>query len=377
MTITHGVFKIYSQLESVVHLPFRLSKTKRFHLEKNPATERFRQRALLFALDLLTFIFAIKSFLMAFSTISDAKASDTEHILPLIMRLVLHLAALLAGCIYFASETVLKGEMDEFIWVTNARCFLVPVEDRRRSKIIELVFCYFAYNYLVMFPAAAFLFPVIERSFGILHPYQPETTLVSHVITALSCLLYGIAYVNGVIRTLLQYTFVISVCDGMATYTKDFYEKDWRLFGRKQFSRCLRNFKTARLLISTFCTVTSTFLFVVDALGMLLGATCIYVSLEGFNSLPIIVAAIAMVQAGLVIGLNYNLTHVASHPNTNGKKFKEYWSLYLRSRLERRQLRSCPEIGYRIGPFRNVKKEVGVTNFRILTDIAVNLLLLT
>lgn len=143
-----------------------------------------------------------------------------------------------------------------------------------------------------------------------------------------------------------------------------------------EFETHFRRFTQARLLISQFCTVTSTYFFNLATLGMIFGALCAYVALN-WTLLPGFIVISAVFVVTTISAINTFMIHIGAEPNLKGKMFVEYWRWHAQTKVERRLLASCPQIGYRMGQFRNMKKETALINFEIMIGVTVHMLLLT
>lgn len=379
MSISSGSFKVHSELEAVLQLPFlSLSPFKSgdstFHLVKNPKYDRRCQKLFRLRINILVMFLLLKSASLVF-LLSRNFDSGTGINGKLMMSVGLHLGVSLATLLYFSTEYNLasKESLDELILILNERCKLIPV-DNQSNKMLEKIFCWFMKTF-ACFPIFGLVLPVVEPRFEIFYPAEISDSKVKVWLQIISSLIYSGTAAYATARVAFQFLLQFIFAEGMDILTRRVYGKR-ETSHNLEFQHCFRQFLVARIMLTIDCVITATYLLLLIILGTLLGAVGMYVTLKGLNSLPTFMLIPPATIFGIATVSNFVLIHLYGEQNRNGIEFVQFWKRRLRRKVERKQLGSCPKIGYRVGPFRNVREELAVTNFAIMVDNTVQLMLI-
>lgn len=210
---------------------------------------------------------------------------------------------------------------------------------------------------------------------------------------------YFLLGLHGMASFLSFLLFCITFGEGMQIYSGGFYVRPMKIvlsrymhkfvedigvrrifrnrarFGSVRFTKCYQKVRNCQIMLTLAINITADLFLVLSAVGVLLAASCGYVSLRLFRHLPILFWACCPVIFGFVIVVGFILTYLADKPNRNGLRFLRFWGNLVRGKGERRMLRACSEFGYCLGPFRNAKAEIGLVVTHIIFQCTANLLL--
>ncbi|CAL8141021.1 unnamed protein product [Orchesella dallaii] len=136
-----------------------------------------------------------------------------------------------------------------------------------------------------------------------------------------------------------------------------------------KFNRCLGLFRVLQIVIAISNVIATDFLGVLGFMGVLATSGAAFVMLTMYNDLPFLFYLACSLIVPVNITIDFLLVLLASVTNSNGQRFKLFWKQFGKLKSDQKQLKSCPPIGYSIGPVIRVTKES--TAFRI-ADAIVN-----
>lgn len=381
MSISNSTLQAILRLQPWFHPQFPLIvDAKTLRLLPNPTYSLPKYKKQRRAHNKLVLGFFVKSLIILYWSLQGLGANGNQegkskYELATLLCPLFHTTVSLVAMIHFAKELMVQQHMAEFVWLFSERVKLIPVPELR-NRFVEfalfLLVCMF-----ILFAVIGCALPVIESSFVLTFPFTFHYfPVLSWILVGISSMAYSLETLVGAMSLVYIFLIFINFGDGLATYTRRIYEANSRFLRRLRFVGCHRRFVIARLLIAGACRVTSAFFLTLVGLGMTLGATISFIVVDGYRFLPLyqVIAAVPLVF--VVVFFNFVLIHLAAIPYNNGRGFVLYWKRHLVRRVERKELKACPKIGYSVGPFRNVREEIAVMNLRIMMDVLFNLLLL-
>lgn len=95
---------------------------------------------------------------------------------------------------------------------------------------------------------------------------------------------------------------------------------------------------------------------VLMCLGIATGSISGFFAVKLHNCLPVLMTCAFSFIVVICFVTNILLITLGVAPNTNGKLFVSLWKARRMTKVERKQLQTCAEIGYSIGVIRPVKK---------------------
>lgn len=136
-----------------------------------------------------------------------------------------------------------------------------------------------------------------------------------------------------------------------------------------KFNRCLHLFRVVTIMIHIGNKIVSEFLVILIGMGIASATASGYLTIKFYNKLPLFIFLGSALILPLNLFLNFFLVYFASAPNTNGKRFKQFWKRDGGSqKIVMLQLESCPSIGYNVGLIRNATNQTALS----ITDIIFN-----
>lgn len=141
-----------------------------------------------------------------------------------------------------------------------------------------------------------------------------------------------------------------------------------KVSSRLSFDRCFYMFHIIKMMMRIGNKIVSNFLIILVSMGIGAASTSGYIAIKFYNKLPLIMYMGCAIILPLCLFVNFFLIYLAATPNRNVKRFKQFWKQFESQGLIRLQLKSCPDVGYAIGPISNVTNRSALT----IADVILN-----
>lgn len=178
--------------------------------------------------------------------------------------------------------------------------------------------------------------------------FVQESTLILKATISLVYLLIACYATSTMLELLL---IMLLILDRMNVLSCEFKGANAAL-PPKYFDRCLHFFRQTQILVFLFSSYSSDFLLLIVFMGEILAGFCGYATIVMYHDLPIITFLACPAIVLIILTVAHVYIKYGCIPNKNGRSFKErFWPRqFLPKSYEMKQLLSCPQIGYRIGP---------------------------
>lgn len=183
-----------------------------------------------------------------------------------------------------------------------------------------------------------------------------------------------VGYGAGIILSFLLICIIF--IESLQKLSNKLYPTNRKTLAPFKFSKMYELFRKIQILIDSANRITQSYLLLLLTVGVLLAGWSAYATLMMKSELPLITYLAMPVLVAIILAVNFILATFANVPNRNGDIFKQYWIGHLHSKEARKQLHSCPPIGYNVGPLRNVKLCLALHNTHAIVNCAVNIILL-
>lgn len=238
--------------------------------------------------------------------------------------------------------------------------------------------------FVYMFAITFLIFPLLVLSVPFKLDYDPlqllasvfmgESTLI--VKTSISLVYLMIAcYAASIMFELLL--IMLLILDRINILSCEFKGANAAL-PPKYFDRCLHFFRQTQILIFVFSSHSSDFIFLIVFMGEILAGFCGYATIVMYDDLPIVTFLACPTIVLLIFTCSHVFIKYSCIPNKNGRSFKErFWPRqFLPKSYEMKQLLSCPQIGYRIGPKELIKMYTELEIYSAILFCTANLVLM-
>jgi len=127
------------------------------------------------------------------------------------------------------------------------------------------------------------------------------------------------------------------------------------------FSKYLKLYRILQIWLHIASRLSEQFTGLLVGLGVVLTAICGCGAIKLYGEVPLIIYFACCLIVVLSETINFGFIKLASTPNKNEVLFKTYWKYWVKSRMARMQLRSCPPIGISVGFVRHIKAHTSFT----------------
>ncbi|CAL8141019.1 unnamed protein product [Orchesella dallaii] len=287
-------------------------------------------------------------------------------------------------CIAWFTYDMLDVHLNDFCFVLTQRFKLLGVPSSGRSTRNQKPDTYELLIY--GFGAGFCAFPLIVSLIPLIRDYDPFLKIffrllsvslgsgcnLRYFLKALVSGFYGATATHAAGVVLSTVLLALMVIEAPHKLSFDLYERHrqaMKITTKLKFYRCLRLFRILQIMIGIANVIATDFLGVLGFMGVLATSGAAFVMLTMYKVLPFLfyLACSLIVPVGITV--DFLLVLVASVTNSNGQRFKLFWKQFGKLKRDQKQLKSCPPIGYSIGPVIQVTKQS--TAFRI-ADAIVN-----
>lgn len=374
MSVTRGVFKAHAVLQTVVYLPYHLSRLQfRASLKLEQQTQfQFLQKYFVYVS--MTFYFTFTMFRLLclffnFNTISSNKKIE---------ELVFYITVLVLVFIGSTAYHFVDFHHQVIIYTLNQRLLQLPPNHQNivpyADHLILLLFFSCA-----AFPLLGFAIPFFTNYTHLQLIWQMFCCrIVKHkaifilLIKIIDAICYLIVLTNGALTLTSLTLLIICITEGVFFLSKGIWIK---FVNKLKFYKCFMRYQRIRIIILTFNSVAHNFLQNVVAYGIIIGSCALVTVVNGHKDLPVFITMLCTSVVVMVFTLTITMTILADAPYSNGITFKRRWNqVTRRSKFFSKILASCPtEIGYQIGCIRNVKRSLGLSIVDTIVDFTINL----
>lgn len=182
-------------------------------------------------------------------------------------------------------------------------------------------------------------------------------------------LFYGMTVLFPAITVLCIFLILLIFLEGAQFLSKKLL--------RMSFKKAVSNHQHLRIMIEICNTISSSFLFVLIIIGILLASSGCYIAAKQRQEMSVLTVLFLVTTAILTTVLALGLTSLADAPYRNGKKFVRLWRKKVGLSKENvRILRACSNIGYRVGLMRHARNTLGIIIIDLIVQLTVNIMLI-
>ncbi len=382
MLLLEAVLKVHVILEKLIPLPYKLNRPELSLTANKDFTKTHHKLARLLLINYLKYLICPIVFYYNGWLFFHWDTFTINHISQAVLYAVYFfaIAILITSCkttianfneiIYFVNQ-IFKLE---FKTTTNSHTFVPHKLKSNLSKILAKE--NFVYGFCVCLSTLplAFLLSPFKRSYTPLQLLLGQSLLVKclDAIFDGALFLYGLKYASSLI--FIQ----AGVLEQIDAYSLTMFSKITieNVILRKCFRQAYHKFRVTTLFCKIFRNIFDVFDTVLIFVGILLASGMSFIMLKLYHVLPIPIFVAAPAALIICFAVAIILTDLGGRCYKNGVKFKEHWKLIAVKKEERRVLRSCPVIGYQIGPYGLVTSKLGLLICNDIIDNAVNLVLM-
>lgn len=272
----------------------------------------------------------------------------------------------------------------EIQFVVSARLKLVPVSEsveNLKKKTLGDIFMYGFGLGCAAFPLLVLLIPVqfnYDPLSIIFEYFSGQLQELNGILNLCVRLCLGLVYVlivgHGAGMFVSVMMLILVFTEGMQKFTNQLYVRDNQ--AQTSFYVAYKFYRTTQVLITSGNLIVEQFLFALMVLGVIFAGMCAYATLTMYHELPILTYLACPVIVIVALTIDFVLIAFAYIPYRNVELYKQYWKQVVKTELNRKRLKSCPPVGYNIGPIKNVQLFTGLVIANAIVNCTVNLLLL-
>lgn len=129
------------------------------------------------------------------------------------------------------------------------------------------------------------------------------------------------------------------------------------------FNCCQSTFRQLQVLIVIMNQIAFKFIAVLTGMGIVAASTCGYIAVVMYSdtTFPLLLYLSACFIYCIAFIVNFVLITLAAIPNKCGDEFQCYWKRNLKSGYNRKCLKACPTVGFRVAVVSKVKRQTSLT----------------
>lgn len=390
LTLSPGCMDLHQTLEHVLTPPFKVKTTEHSKIfVTNPKYTRHPNKAIR---NLIVFIAFCACVFSSARTVWLQQTWDRKHDMA---QLFLYMVISCISLVGLSAISTLHCQRKIYLFLVVQR-FEMTNRLKEKVEMVKTVYNIsvgdiLAYGFGITFASFPLfvLFAPLTLDFcplGILFRYIFGSTVMAldielwykyGIILMFGCIYAVIVCYGAGIMLCLMIVLIVYV-EGIQKVTGSLYKRN-TLKGKNcklQFYRVFKSFRQVQILVDQMNFVLSRFTLIMTVVGILLAGWSAYATLMMRHELPLITYLSCIIIVALCLIIDFVLIGFASIPNRDGEIFKQYWKSVLKLRVEKRQLLSCPSIGYNIGPLINVKMSMALSIACAMADCTANIVLL-
>lgn len=384
MCLSPGAILIYNTLELFVCPPIKLQQTYSFtflpvyRLVDNPLHKLKIRRIIRVAnLSFITSLLLFSLCRLAWLKVHWKENRGMEQLFLYMVFLCMVIIGLGAWEAMYCHKPAIK-------FALSARFKLVPLHENDLDSKKRTLGDIFMYG----FGLGCAAFPLLVLLIPVQFDYDPLSIIFEYfsgrkfkgIIKLVTKLGLGLVYVifvgHGAGMFLSVMMLILIFTEGLQTLTNQLYIRGKQTQKQIRFPAAYKSYRMAQVLITSGNSVVEQFLFVLVVLGWIFAGMCAYASLMMYHELPLLTYLACPVIVAVALAINFVLISFAYVPYRNVEIFKQYWKQVVQSKLNRKILKSCPPLGYNIGPIKNVHLLIAMKIANAIVNCTLNLVLL-
>lgn len=373
-SFTPGGILVLYHLQNIIHPPFKIQNVSKPSpvAVLNPVHSDNRVVSISKTI-LLAYLLFLISYLISRLTWLTCGSHPTE-ITNLVEQCLVNIILLCLMLIALGTHHLLATTKSEMCYLISQRFqqLPIPVPSPRPFTKGDLFVFGFASCFL-SFPICVFAGPFAIN-------YDPWQILVSPWLKPnfLAKLAFAVSY--GILdfyfasTVLLTMLYAVVVLEGLQHLSQRLCNTiAWQNSKRKMI-----DFRIMQILIRVCNSETEKPLMVLVFCGILIASGCGYATLKMADKFPPLVYAACPLLVVVIMFANFVMMAMADIPFRCGEKFRTLWvkNGKVGGDMERRWIKSCPSIGYCIGPMKNVGKYASLLISDRIVDLTVNFVLM-
>lgn len=357
MSLTRAAFHVHRHLEFFIPLPYLLDKSNLAYLPNPKYHQRCHKIFRISMQTIITFVHGLTTYRL-FWLFFNWKTYSVYHLQECVLLFIawnLIIMEIVFCLNVIKSHEVIREGGNQAIKI----CYGNKLN--RKLDIIALIGMYGLYCEMWCTPLVAFISPVfidndpIQLFFGTSIPVKLTVSIIYLLIFS-----YGVTFIMSLMLTAAAFLEMqVHFSNKLAQSTeKGIPDKTATL---SEFDAAYHNFALLRILFilgTEMCNLAFTGLIFI---GVLIVTCTAYCTIAMYNRLPIIIYLVMpfATLVGFVIALIF--TRIASISADNAHQFKLNWAKKVKQRRARMLLASAPKLGYGLGPYGEVTREMGLT----------------
>lgn len=376
-------FVLAKFIQSIVVPPYKLKHYPNsvIKLEINPNFTKSK-RALFIRRSCCTLVVFFNQFVLF--RILWLCATYNSAIIPasVVEQLILNLQGLCLSALALLFQAVTQALSPQICYLLTQRFLVVPISKPHYAHptvSIADILVYGVSFFVALIPIFSFIVP-LKLPYGplqILFRYlYPEITIAIKVAFG-TILSFCTAYFAG--QMLYSFLLTIVGLDAIQDFSTNLCDIQQNS-PMQTYNEKYREYRILQLILQFVNSVIGNFGLIVAFFGVLLASTCCYCTVKMHGKLPLVAQLVTTGMVVLFFCLDFILGNLAEVPNSSGKNFLRLWTCGLAPGYEFRlgihQIKSCPDVGYNIGPQMIVEKGTALVIANLAVEWTVNILLL-
>lgn len=268
-------------------------------------------------------------------------------------------------------------------YLITQRFVIVPISHRNeRSITFGDVVALAVASTMLSFPLFWFLVPFVVD-------YDMLQTLLAHFLPKMSQMERNLCKpVIGIIYTSLTayFTGYLTFVFCLVVLTMEGFQQfsnlicTWNRFpSQTEYSRKLHKFRILQISMDLCNHILEKPIMILVILGTVLFSSCAYTAIKLYKDLPVPVVLSLIFMLLVVVTVDVVMILISDVISSNGNKFVFLWKRNICRRyfVEKRQIKSCPPVGYNIGPVKHVRRYNGLQIIDMMISRTLDMLLLS